>query len=162
MGVTRFSHLGLCVADLDRSLRFYREGLGFREASRLEVKGEPSDTLLEIDGVELDAVYLLRDGFCLELLAYRAPGALGSAAPRAMNAVGFTHLSFKVVGIDAVLAALTALGGRVLEATRVDNPVLGASAVFLVDPDGTRIELVEMADAASSAQGMATSSEGRD
>ena len=24
-----FSHLGICVSDLERSLRFYRDGLGF-------------------------------------------------------------------------------------------------------------------------------------
>ena len=27
-----YSHLGVCVSDLDRSLRFYTEGLGFEEA----------------------------------------------------------------------------------------------------------------------------------
>jgi catechol 2,3-dioxygenase-like lactoylglutathione lyase family enzyme len=39
MAVRRFSHLGLCVADLERSLRFYRDGLGFRERSSLDVGG---------------------------------------------------------------------------------------------------------------------------
>jgi catechol 2,3-dioxygenase-like lactoylglutathione lyase family enzyme len=154
VGVQRFSHLGLCVADLERSLRFYCDGLGFREASRLEVKGEPSDTLLELSDVELEAVYLLRDGFCLELLHYRAPGATGSAAPRAMNAVGLTHLSVRVASLDATAQRLAALGGRVLEQTRIDNPGLGALALFLVDPDGARIELVETAEGAlASAEG---------
>ena len=54
VGVERLSHLGLCVSDLARSLRFHCEGLGFREASRLEVAGAPSDTLLEPSGVHLD------------------------------------------------------------------------------------------------------------
>jgi len=143
VAVQRFSHLGLCVSDVERSRRFYCEGLGFREASRLEVKGEPSDTLLELEGVELEAVYLLRDGFCLELLHYRAPLAVGEAAPRAMNALGLTHLSFRVADLDATARRLASLGARVLEHTRIDNPGLGALAVFLVDPDGARIELVE-------------------
>jgi predicted enzyme related to lactoylglutathione lyase len=97
--------------------------------------------------VELEAVYLLRDGFCLELLAYRAPGTTGDAAPRAMNAVGLTHLSFRVDGLDEAASRLEAFGGRTLDRTRVDNPELGARAIFLVDPDGTRIELVETAEA---------------
>ena len=60
-----------------------------------------------------------------------------------MNALGLTHLSFRVEDLEAVTARLVALGGRVLEDTRVDNPRYGASVLFLVDPDGTRIELVQ-------------------
>lgn len=145
MDAERFSHLGLCVGDLSRSLRFYCEGLGFRETSRLAVSGAESERLLALDGVELDAVYLLRDGFCLELLHYRAPGALGDGAPRAMNALGLTHLSFQVRDLDACVGALAAVGGRVLSETRIDNRALGARAIFVLDPDGTRIELVESA-----------------
>ena len=47
-------------------------------------------------GLMLDLVYLQRDGFRLELLGYAAPGPVGDGAPRAMNALGFTHLSFRV------------------------------------------------------------------
>lgn len=143
MSVERFSHLGLCVSDLARSLRFYREGLGFEERSRLEVAGEPSDTLLELEGTKLEAVYLLRDRFCLELLHYRAPTAQGDGEPRAMNRTGLTHLSFRVTDADATARHLAALGGRVLARTRIHNPDLAATALFVLDPDGTRIELVE-------------------
>ncbi len=144
MSVERFSHLGLCVADLARSLRFYVEGLGFAERSRLEVAGEPSDTLLGLRDTRLEAVYLVRDGFCLELLHFRAPAARPDpgGAPRAMNATGLTHLSLRVADVDAVAARLAALGGRALAETRIDNPELGASAIFVLDPDGARIELV--------------------
>jgi catechol 2,3-dioxygenase-like lactoylglutathione lyase family enzyme len=146
MSVERFSHVGLCVANLARSQRFYVDGLGFREASRLEVSGAPSDTLLELEGAQLEAVYLVRDGFCLELLHYREPGAVGDAARRPMNALGLTHLSLRVGDVDAVARSLAAFGARVLDATRVENPELGATAIFVLDPDGTRIELVQAPD----------------
>jgi catechol 2,3-dioxygenase-like lactoylglutathione lyase family enzyme len=93
--------------------------------------------LLEIPEVSLTAVYLLRDGLCLELLHYPTPGAEGDAAPRPMNALGFTHLSFNVDSIDEILPRVVAAGGRVIDASRI--PV----AVFVTDPDGTRIELVQ-------------------
>jgi catechol 2,3-dioxygenase-like lactoylglutathione lyase family enzyme len=60
-----------------------------------------------------------------------------------MNALGLTHLSLRVDDLDAAAARLVAFGGRLLPQTRVENPRLRARAVFLTDPDGTRIELVE-------------------
>jgi len=141
--IRRLSHVGLCVADLERSLRFYRDGLGLREVSALELAGEPAATLLELPGVVLRARYLERDGAVLELLSYPSPGAVGGAGVRAMNAPGLSHLSFQVDDLDAAAARLVALGGRLLAHTRIENPRLRARAVFLTDPDGTRIELVE-------------------
>jgi catechol 2,3-dioxygenase-like lactoylglutathione lyase family enzyme len=141
--IRRLSHVGLCVSDLERSLRFYCEGLGFREVSALELAGEPAATLLELPGVVLRARYLERDGAVVELLHYPAPGARGEGKPRPMNDLGLTHLSFRVSDLDASLARLVALGGIPLAHTRVENPQLGMRAIFLGDPDGTRIELVE-------------------
>jgi glyoxylase I family protein len=141
--IRRLSHLGICVADLERSLRFYCEGLGFREVSALDLSGEPSATLLGLPGVSLQARYLERDGARIELLHYPAPGALGDGRPRPMNARGLTHLSFRVEGLDAVLARLVELGGAALAGTRIGNARVGMHAAFVQDPDGTRIELVE-------------------
>jgi len=141
--IRRLSHVGVCVADLERSLRFYCEGLGFREISALELAGEPAATLLELPGVALRARYLERDGAVVELLYYRTPGATGDGGARPMNALGLTHLSFQVDDLDASAARLVSLGGRLLDHTRVQSPRLRSRAVFLTDPDGTRIELVE-------------------
>jgi lactoylglutathione lyase len=141
--IRRLSHVGLCVAELERSLRFYRDGLGLREVSALDLDGEPAATLLELPGVALQARYLERDGAVLELLHYPRPGVLEGAV-RPMNAPGLSHLSFQVDDLDAAAARLVALGGRLLAHTRIENPRLRSRAVFLTDPDGTRIELVEM------------------
>jgi glyoxylase I family protein len=141
--IQRLSHLGLCVADLERSLRFYCEGLGFREAGALDLAGEPSATLLQLPGVTLRARWLERDGVRLELLHYPTPGARGDGRARAMNERGFTHLSFRVADVDATATRLEALGGRRLAHTRIDNPRLGMRALFVLDPDGARLELIE-------------------
>jgi len=60
-----------------------------------------------------------------------------------MNARGLTHLSLRVDNLADTLATLHAGGVRVLDATRIDIPDFGAAAVFVVDPDGTLIELVQ-------------------
>ena len=140
--VQRLTHVGICVSDVSRSLRFYRDCLGFRHEHELRVAGEPSDTLLRLRGVDLHAVYLARDGVRIELLAFASPSA-PPPRPRAMNEHGLTHLSFRVADLDATLAALRAAGERVLEETVIRFPEFQSAACFIVDPDGQLIELVQ-------------------
>jgi catechol 2,3-dioxygenase-like lactoylglutathione lyase family enzyme len=138
----RLTHVGICVSDLERSLRFYRDLLGFRFEHELAVEGEPTDTLLRLRGVKLDAKYLQRDGVRIELLAFASPPA-PDARTRAMHEHGLTHLSFRVADLDATLAALRTAGERVLEETVIRFPEFQAAACFVTDPDGQLIELVQ-------------------
>ena len=143
MAVLRMTHVGICVSDLERSIQFYRDLLGFAYRSELRVQGEPSDTLLRLHGVDLRAVYLERDGTRIELLHYAAPAAVGDTAPRLMNARGLTHLSLRVDSVADTLRALRAAGVAALDETLIDFPAFGSAAVFICDPDGTLIELVQ-------------------
>lgn len=143
MSLLRFTHIGICVSEWERSLRFYRDILGFTYRSELQVAGEPSNTLLQLDDVELRAIFLERDGTRIELLHYAAPGHRGEAAPRPMNQLGLTHLSLRVDDLAATLAALKKAGVRVLDKSRIDIPAFQAAAAFITDPDGTLIELVQ-------------------
>jgi catechol 2,3-dioxygenase-like lactoylglutathione lyase family enzyme len=144
MAVLRMTHIGICVGDLDRAIRFYRDLLGFTYRSELRVGGEPTDTLLRLRDVDLHAVYLERDGTRIELLSYASPAAVGDPlAARPMNARGLTHLSLRVDDLGETVRALRAAGARVLEETHIDLPEFGAAAIFIADPDGTLIELVQ-------------------
>jgi catechol 2,3-dioxygenase-like lactoylglutathione lyase family enzyme len=143
MAVLRMTHIGICVSDLEQSLRFYRDGLGFRFRSEIRVQGEPSNTLLQLRDVDLHAVYLERDGTRIELLHYASPSPVGDGAARPMNARGLTHLSLRVGDLPGTLADLRRVGARVIEPSRIDIPAVQVGAVFLTDPDGTLIELVQ-------------------
>lgn len=143
MGILRLSHIGICVSDLERSVRFYRDLLGFARVSELEIGGEPTSTLLQIDDVELHAVYLERDGTRIELLHYKSPGATGPDSPRPMNQLGLTHLSLRVDRLADLLRDLQNAGVRILEKSKIEIPAFEAAAVFITDPDGTLIELVQ-------------------
>lgn len=59
------SHLGICVSDLARSLRFYCEGLGFELVGSHHV-GDEFASLMELDEVSLDSRMIRRDGVTLE------------------------------------------------------------------------------------------------
>jgi len=143
MAILRMTHIGVCVADLDRSIRFYRDLLGFRLRSEFEVQGEPSDTLLRLRDVQLKAVYLERDGTRIELLSYASPPVTGTAEPRPMNARGLTHLSLRVDNLTTTLRTLREAGVRVLDDSFIDIPMVEAAAIFVCDPDGTLVELLQ-------------------
>ena len=138
----RLTHVGICISDVERSLRFYRDLLGFRYEHELRVEGEPSDTLLRLRGVALHAIYLERDGVRIELLHFAGPPG-PTPRSRPMNERGLTHLSFRVADLDATIAALRGAGEQVLEETIIRIPAFQAAACFVIDPDGQLIELVQ-------------------
>lgn len=138
----RLTHIGLCVADLSRSLDFYRDALGFREVGRYAVGDAATEKILEVANARVELVYLERDGVRIELLYYRSPGHVGSGERRAMNGLGLTHLSFAVEDLDRTARSIEVAGGSVLEETRAVFKS-GNRGLFALDPDGTRIELIE-------------------
>ena len=141
-GVVSMSHVGLCVSDLDRSLRFYTEGLGFEVADGFDI-GDSLAPLAEVPApVECRAQFITHGSLTIELLGWRQPAAEGEAST-SRRQVGFTHLSVNVDDLAAVEARLVGLGARALEDTRTHLDLEGARVdiVFLADPDGVRIEL---------------------
>ena len=143
MAILRLTHIGICVSDMERSLQFYCDGLGFTYLSEIHIGGWPTETLLQLKDVDLHACYLERDGIRIELLHYVSPGAAGAPHPRPMNQLGLTHLSLRVDNVADILPDLCGAGGRVIEPSRIDIPAFDAAAVFITDPDGTLIELVQ-------------------
>jgi lactoylglutathione lyase len=135
--VTVVNHVGLCVTDLDRSRRFYEQVLGFAPRNELTVPDAPASRLLGVpEPVGLTAVYLVRDGFVLELLHFDRDGNDPRRA-RSFTEPGLAHLSFTVPDLPAARAAVSAAGGEVLDGTDV-----GGRAVTVRDPDGQLLELL--------------------
>jgi catechol 2,3-dioxygenase-like lactoylglutathione lyase family enzyme len=142
---TTFSHLGICVSDLERSLRFYCEALGFLPAESHSV-GDEFGPLMELDSVSLRSQFIRRDGVAIELLHFTSPDQAGEPVRRPMNQIGLTHLSVRVDDIDAVAARVESLGGTVVVGTRTTFDLAGTPLdfVYCTDPDGVRIELMNI------------------
>lgn len=135
-GTAAINHVGICVADLGRSRRFYENVLGFRYWWELTVPDEDASRLLQLPApLGVHAVYLVHDGFVLELIQFAKP-ADRSDRPRVMNDLGFTHLSVAVADMPATLLEVASHGGEVLEASN-----MGGVAVMIKDPDGQLLEL---------------------
>lgn len=134
--MTVFSHTGQCVRDLEQARAFYVEVFGFEEVFELDVSGSETAKLLRLpDPVTLQAVYLRRDGFVLELLAFAQPEP---DAPRDRSVLepGLTHISVGVEDIDETCAAVLRHGGEVLVESRLPN------AMFVRDCEGQLVEIL--------------------
>jgi catechol 2,3-dioxygenase-like lactoylglutathione lyase family enzyme len=127
-GINGLGHVAIKVTDLDRSLDYYVNKLGFPEMLRLK-KDDGSVWL----------VYLrITDEQYLEVF----PGAENDRAP-GWDANGMNHMCLTVDDIDAVLAQIDAMGLKLL--LPLKTAIDGNRQAWLEDPDGNRIELMEMA-----------------
>jgi catechol 2,3-dioxygenase-like lactoylglutathione lyase family enzyme len=130
------NHIGLCVHDIDRSRRFYEELLGFEYEREIAPPDEITGRLLQLDPpLGLRAVYLRKDGLVLELLAYA--GRRRPRRERPMDEPGLTHISIGAEDHGSLLDRVEALGGTVVAESDI------GVAVFIRDPDGQLIELLE-------------------
>ena len=79
---TRASHVGLCVSDLERSVRFFCDGLGFELAHRFDLDSDQIlglDRSLEVDGhVVVTSQFIRLPGMAVELLHYEEPSPHGT------------------------------------------------------------------------------------
>ena len=136
------SHIGICVTNLERSLRFYCDGLGFEVGDRYELDGATLPGLeqsLEVrPDVVLTSQMINHGNLRIELLHFQSPPVVG-APSKQRNQVGITHLCFYVDDVDRAAERMLEYGAFVLDQTR-SNP--GTDIVFLMDPDGVRVELM--------------------
>jgi len=132
------SHIGICVSDMERSLRFYRDGLEFEDGPTFPIDYAISEMTGE---VHLTSHFLHSGDLRIELLHFAQPSAFGEPSMR-RNQIGLTHLSFSVDDLDGAAAQAVAHGGTIVEGTR-STPEGRVHIIFLADPDGTRIELMQ-------------------
>jgi lactoylglutathione lyase len=140
----RVSHVAIAVTDLEASTRFYVEGLGFEQGATWESGDEVAAVSEVAPPVRMSSRYLTKQGYRVELMSWHTPAVHGTASQQ-RNQRGLTHLSFEVDDAAKIEARLLELGGVELPDARVyfDRPHAGFTIVFLADPDGTRIELLQ-------------------
>ncbi|MCB0995580.1 MAG: VOC family protein [Acidimicrobiales bacterium] len=147
MAVTGVSHFGLCITDVDASLAFYRDVLGFRVLRQSVTTSTNVAQLLELDEITMSLTFIELDGTIIELICFDEPKPLGGGKGP-FNRVGYTHLSLKIADFDAELDRLRAAGVNVLEHTISQQEPSNARFAFITDPDGNRVELFGAIDEA--------------
>ena len=127
LGLTGIGHVALKVADIERSLQFYRDTMGFAEMMRLN----------RDDGT-LWLIYLrITDTQFLELF----PNGEGERAP-GPDRTAINHFCLECADLEATAAAIRAAG-----ITLTVEPKFAADRNYqcwIEDPDGNRIEFMQM------------------
>jgi lactoylglutathione lyase len=125
VGRVKTLHMAYRVTDLAASLDFYT-ALGYGEVGRIDIGDAASLIVLKFPGEEV---------VTLELVHRPADGPVDIGT-------GFSHLVVQVDQLAATIEALSQAGLRPGPVERPGGPD-GPKTVWLTDPDGYRIELVQ-------------------
>jgi catechol 2,3-dioxygenase-like lactoylglutathione lyase family enzyme len=131
------------VTDIEASKRFYVEALGFKPISHLVVTGKsPTAVELGLDELRTEGLFLERDGMRIQLQQQDRPEHV--ALPPIRKQLGFSHFGVRVADLDAALALVAQHGGTVPEGHRHKNEQYQSEVARIQDPDGVRMELLQM------------------
>jgi glyoxylase I family protein len=139
-------HTGITVSNLERSLAFWRDVLGFEFSHSAHQTGERPEQITGVKGAELKlAVLITPSGHKIELLEYFAPADRQRVNLRPCD-VGHVHVALTVDDLDAVLKKIAESGWKAAgePQTLKQGPNTGKRVVYVRDPDGTTIEFMQM------------------
>ncbi len=121
-------HIAVSVTDLDKSIKFYIENLGFRFVktyTKKEWNGKAA--LLKQKGIELE---LFNFNKCIK-----------NKDPFSdLTVIGIKHIAFKVKNVEKEYKRLKS---RNVTVSKPKNGVTCRKFCFATDPDGIQIELYE-------------------
>lgn len=137
-------HAAISTPDLDRSLGFYRDLLGFETVLEFEWDpGSEAATKVMAIGPSAGRVALLRsDSGLLELFEFAQPEARPRPEDWRVSDLGLTHLCLEVDDVESEYRRLRAAG---VPFHCAPQPVgAGMRATYGRDPDGNVVEILEV------------------
>lgn len=143
--ITGIHHFALTVSDMNRSLAFYTGLFGLEVASDREVERDYIEKITAVPGAHQRLVHLSGYGHRVELLEYKAPR--GEPRARPLQDAGSAHVCFITDDLDAEVVRLQAAGVRFrsLPVVTTSGPNKGGRGIYIEDPDGNAVEVVQVA-----------------
>lgn len=138
-------HTGITVSDVERSLLFWCDVLGFELSHRAHQKGELAEQITGVAGAEILIAVVKAPGHKIELLQYRAPADRQTERDVQPCDLGHAHVALTVDNLDEVLETIAASGWKAAGApqTLTVGPNAGKRVIYVRDPDGTTIEFMQ-------------------
>lgn len=139
----KIHHTGFTVSDLDRSIAYFIDVLGFSLTSRAPRDIAIVEKVTGIPGANIETAYVTHGDYHVELIRYHNPPAKRIEALPCD--AGHGHIAFDVENIEAFIEA--SLSHNVLPISDpVENtagPNAGAKVVYLRDGDGITFEFIQ-------------------
>ena len=141
--IEEIRHIGIVAEEIDRSISFYREYLGFEIEKDAHEQGPFIDKILGLQGARLRTVKMKAptSPVMVELIDYLN----GDAVPgdNRINRIGPTHFAVTVEAIDDKYTAMKSRGVSFISGPE-NSPDNYARVAFCRAPEGTYIEMVEI------------------
>jgi glyoxylase I family protein len=137
----QFSHVGISVTDIERSIGFYRDMFGFEQLCDVfPFGGEQFETIMDLPGATGRMCMIGKDNVHLELFEFAGSRAKDPEYP--VSDRGISHFGFDVEDIAATYEKLKAAD------VRIHSPVItfnqgSMKAIYCRDPDGNVFEVLE-------------------
>jgi lactoylglutathione lyase len=152
MAFSEVHHVALTVSDLDQSLAFYTELLGFRKTLDMKLAGPSFERLFRLEHGATARAVILQQGKSrvgeIELIEFAGPGLKKPSGPKRPGDPGMLMLSFEVKqeSLQQVAERLKARDVPFFcDPVELDLPGYGPiKALMVEDPDGALVELVEL------------------
>src|SRR3981081_3650152 len=128
-------HTGITVSNLERSLAFWRDVLGFELSHQAHQTGELASKITGVAGAEISLAVLKAPGHKIELLEYLAPPDRKQHVDLRPCDVGATHVALTVDDLDAVLSTIAASGWSAAGKPQIlkSGPNAGKRVVYVRD-----------------------------
>jgi catechol 2,3-dioxygenase-like lactoylglutathione lyase family enzyme len=143
--ITAIRHVGIVVADLEKSLRFWRDTLGFVVSRQMEESGSHIDAMMGLRDASVTTIKLSApDGNLIELLYFHSHPDKRRWKGKPFS-TGITHIALTVSDLDQTLCRLKLAGGSVSS-----EPQLSLDGqlrvIYAAAPEGVLLELVEIVE----------------
>ncbi|MEW6143423.1 MAG: VOC family protein [Thermodesulfobacteriota bacterium] len=139
--------VGMTVSDMDASVDFYSNVLGFRKISDVEVLGDDYERLQGIFGLRMRVVRLQLGNETIELTEYLTPKGRPFPTDTRSNDLWFQHIAIVVSDMDKAFEHLRSNKVRYASSAPQTIPEWnkaagGIRAFYFRDPDGHFLEII--------------------
>ena len=137
-------HIGIVVTDIEQSLQFYKDVLGFKILKKADESGTCIDNFLNIQNTNVTTVKMIDpNNNILELLYFNSHPELSDTNKfRRLTEIGCSHFALTVNDLDTLYSTLKEQGIEFNHPPQVSDDG-NVKVAFCRDPDGTFIEMVE-------------------
>lgn len=142
--VQAFNHTSFTVADVDRTVAYLCDCLGFELLNKAPRDPQAIRHITGVDGADMIVAFVQGPGHRLELIQYLAPDDRTAVEARPCD-TAFAHIAFDVDDIEAAIDASAAFDVLPYATPWVidQGPNTGNRVAYLKTWDGITIEFIE-------------------
>ncbi|HEX6171591.1 MAG TPA: VOC family protein [Chitinophagaceae bacterium] len=145
--VTKVEAVGITVKNMNQSLKFYTEVLGFKKISDTEYKGSEFEKLQGVFGLNIRVARLQLGDEFIELTDYLTTGGRSIPEDAKSNDLFFQHIAIVVSDMDKAFQRVKKYNVEFVSTTPQTLPksipaAEGIKAFYFHDPDDHNLELI--------------------